>query len=155
MRELALHACRDKIPRPSLRGSLQRVLAPPRARERLADLVLRGEDDRGPQVHLREQKWVSRGVLRGDLFEARRIGPTDEVIRKVEQVDRDARLEERIPDLRQDLVELRPSEVEGFEVLQASRAEDAALHCLASAGEPGKETLRVSARERRERLLPQ
>src|SRR5439155_17918586 len=116
MRELALHARRYEIPGPSLRGPLQRVLAAPRAGERLADLVLGGEDDRRPQVHLREEKRVGRRVLRGDPLEPRRVGAADKVIRKMQKVDRDARFEERIADLRQDLVELRPGKVEGLEV---------------------------------------
>ena len=134
MRELALHARRYEIPGPSLRGPLQRVLAAPRAGERLADLVLGGEDDRRPEMHLREEKGVGRRVLRGDPLEPRRVGPADEVIRKVEQIHSDARLEERIADLRQDLVELRPGEVKGFEVLQAARTQDTPLQGLPPAG---------------------
>ena len=85
-------------------------------------------------MHLREEKGVGRRVLRGDPLEPRRVGPADEVIRKVKQIHGDARLEERIADLRQDLVELRPGEVKGFEVLQAARTQDTPLQGLPPAG---------------------
>src|SRR5438876_9004434 len=134
MRELALHARRDEIPGPSLRGPLQCVLAATGAREGLADLVLGGEDYRRPEMHLREEKGVGRRVLRGDPLEPRGVGPAGEVIRKVKQIHGDARLEERIADLRQDLVELRPGEVKGFEVLQAARTQDTPLQGLPPAG---------------------
>ena len=106
-------------------------------------------------MHLREDERIGARVLHGDLFEARRVGPADEVIGKVKQIHRNARLEERIADLRQDLVELRPGEIERLEVLETPRAQDTPLQGLPPAGEVREKALRVSPRERRQRLLSQ
>ena len=72
----------------------------------------------------------------------------------MQQIDRDAGKKQRIFHQRQHRVQLRPREVERLEVLEASRAKDAALQRLATGRELGKEAFGVDARERRERLLP-
>ena len=106
-------------------------------------------------MQLGHEERVRRGVAQGELLEARRVGSPDEVVGKVEEIDGDPRFEQRIADLRKDLVELGPGEVEGLEILQTAGAEHAALEALAAARKARKEALRVRARKRRQGLLPQ
>jgi hypothetical protein len=71
----------------------------------------------------------------------------------VQQVDRDARFQQRIFEEWQHRAELGPREIERLEVLEAPRAEHAALECLATRGQLWKKALSVDARQRSERGL--
>ena len=155
MRELALHARDDQIPRAALRGCEQRILGASRALQRVGDLVLRREDGGVTEIKLGEHQRIASGVLLRDRGELRGLLAADEVVGELKQIDRDARLEQRILDLREDLVQLGPSEIERLEVLEAPRTQHAALERLTSARKQRKEPLGVGARERRKRLLSQ
>ena len=155
VRELALHARDNQITGAALRRRKERVLGTSRALQRVGDLVLRGEDGRVAEVELGEHQWVSGCVLLGDLREPRRFVAADEVIGKLEKIDRDPRLEQRLLDEGKDFIELGPREIKGFEVLEAARAKDSPLERLTPAREQGKETFGVGTRERRKRLVPQ
>src|SRR6266849_3501488 len=122
MGELALHARDDEVARSTLRRGEERVLRASRALQGVGDLVLRGEDGRGAEMELGEHQWVACGMPRGDRRQLRSLLAPDEVIGKLEKVDRDARLEQRVLDVRQDLVELSPCEVERLEVFETPRA---------------------------------
>ena len=148
VRELALHTRDDQVARSAFRRGQQRVLGAPRILQRVGDLVLCGEHDRVAEIELGEHQRIRGGVLVGDLRELRRLLAPHQVVGEVEKVDRDARLKERVFDLRQDLVQLGPGQVKRLEVLEAAGPQHSPL-------EQGKEPLGVGARERRKGLLPQ
>jgi len=74
-------------------------------------------------------------------------------IGEVEQIDRDAGLEQRVFHQRQHRIQLGPREIERLEVLEAPRAEHPALERLPTRRQLGKKTLRVDARQRSQRGL--
>src|SRR3979411_3218906 len=115
MGELALDPRDDQISRSAFRRGEESVLSPPGALERLDDLVLRGEDRRASEIELGEPQRVAGRVLLGDPRKLGRLLATDEVIGELQEVDRDARLEERILDLGKNLIELGPREVDRLE----------------------------------------
>ena len=149
MGELSLDPGDDQIARAAFRRGEERVLRPARALQRVRDLVLGREDRGAAEIELGEHQRVAGRVLSGDRSELRGLVAADEVIRELEKVDRDARLEQGILDERKDLVQFGPREVERLEVLKAARAKHPALERLTPARELGKETFRVGARERR------
>ena len=155
MSELTLDAGDNEVARSSLRRGEEGVLRASRALERVRDLVLRREDGRVAEVEFGEHQWVAGGVLLRDLCEPRCFVAPHEVVRELEQVDRDPRLEERLFDQWKDFVQLGPRKIERLEVLEAACAEDPPLERLTSAREQGKETFRVGTRERRKGLVPQ
>src|SRR5437868_11084863 len=104
-------------------------------------------------MQLDHEERIRRGVLLGELLQLRRVRTAHEVIGEMEQIDGDARLEQRIADVREDLVQLGPREIERLEVLEAPRAAHATLDALPATGEAREKPLGVGARERRERLL--
>src|SRR5205814_9821963 len=155
MGELALDACDDQVARSALRRREESVLGAPRALQCVGDLVLRREDGRVAEVELREHQRVARGVLLCDRGELRGLLAANEVIGELEEIDRDARLEQRILYLRKDFVQLGPRQIEGLEVFETASAQDPPLERLTSARELRKEPFGVGTRERRERLVSQ
>jgi hypothetical protein len=109
--------------------------------------------DRRSKPQLGEKQRVARGRRLRHRREADGVLAAHQVIGEVEQIDRDAREKQRILHERQHRVQLRPSQVERLEVLEAARAEHTALQRLTACRQLRKEALGVDARERRERLL--
>ena len=120
--ELALHPRDHQVARPAFRRGEERVLRASRTLQRARNLVLRGEHGGVAEIELGEHQRVGGGVLLGELRELRRLVATHEVVGELEKVNGHARFEKRVLDLGQDLVELRPREVERFEVFEAARA---------------------------------
>src|SRR3979490_3306538 len=115
MRELALDTRDDEIARSALRRGEERVLSAPCALQRVGDLILRSEDGRVAEIELGEHQGVARGMFLGDLRQLRRLLAPHQVVGELEKVDRDARLEQRILYMGQDLVELCPRQIERLE----------------------------------------
>ncbi len=155
MRELALHARGHQVARAATRRGGERVLRSAREREGCAHVIRRGPNDRRAEPKLRQQQGVGRGGLFGHRLQPVRLLAPHEVVREMQEIDGDARVQRGILHQRQDRVELGPREVERLEVLQTARAQHAALERLASAGELWKKSLGIGAREWRERLLAQ
>jgi len=155
MSELPLDARDDQVARAALWRGEEGVLSAPCALQRAGDLVLRRENGGVAEVQLGEHQRVASGMLLGDLRELRRLVAADEVIRELEKIDRDPRLEQRLLDQGKDFIELGPREIERLEVLEASCAKDSPLERLTSARELRKETFGVGTRERRKRLVSQ
>ena len=155
MRELPLDTRDDEIARASLRRRQKRILGTPRALQRIGDLVLGRENGGVAEMELGQHQRIAGGVLLRDLREPRSLVAPHEVVRELEKVDRDPRLEERLFDQWKDFVQLGPRKIERLEVLEAACAKDPPLERLTSAREQGKETFRVGTRERRNGLVPQ
>ena len=153
VRELALHPRLHEVARPAVGSARERVERAAGTHERLGDLVLRGEHDRFAEQHLSEEVRVERCLVLGNPVVALRVLAPDQVIGEVEQVDRDARLHERVPDVRVHVRQLGPREIERLEVLEAARAQDAPLDALPAAREVGQQSLGVATGERGQSLL--
>ena len=108
---------------------------------------------RTSEPKLCEEEWVAscRRLRHGRKADG--VLAADQVIGEMEQIDRDAGEKQRIFHQRQHRTQLRPREIEGLEVLEASRAKDAALQRLATGGELWKQAFGVDARQRREGQL--